>query len=244
MNGTQVSNPSANKLDLGGVVALVAPLVATIGLFKATGSIGRLQRDDATGLIIAVSLVLAAGILLTAASYISGQHNQGTRRVVVVILYILGIGACVGGFGFAVGLVITNTGEQPRPQITASLNQSETRLSAKVTSSNLATEDRLEIKVDLARLKQDKSINKQFPFAPKGSLPLQRSFIGPDDEGNVLQELSLPLPAARQYTDVVIKAFTSDNNESCTEQHAAGTACLFLTLDPDRGHRRAKRSGR
>lgn len=230
-----MSDPTANKLDLGGVVALVAPLVATIGLFKATGSIGRLQRDDPTGLIIAVSLVLGAGILLTLASYVSGQHNEKGRKAIVVILYLLGVLTCVGGFAVAVSLVITNTGEQPRPQITASLNRNESLLKAKVTTSNLATEDRLEIKVDLARLKPNKSINKRFPFAPKGSLPLQRSFIGPDDEGDVNQELLLPVPPDRRYSDVVIKAFTSDNNQSCTEQHAAGTACLFLTLDRERG---------
>ena len=42
------ANPAANKLELAGVFGLVAPLAATLGLFKATGSIGRIQRDGPT----------------------------------------------------------------------------------------------------------------------------------------------------------------------------------------------------
>ena len=240
VGGQQKAGPAANKLELAGVVALVAPLVATVGLFKATGTIGRIQRDHPVGLVVAVALVLIAGGLLTVASYLKGRGSQGdSDHSTAFWLSIAGIVGTLLGFGLAIALVVGNASKEPRPRITASLNRNESKLTAEVAASNLKTSHRLAIKVDLATLKPGKTIEDEFPFAKGGSLPLERAYVGPNGDGDVKQTISLPVPQGGKYTDVVIKAFTGQQNSSCQELPGAtgdpGTACTFLTLDATRG---------
>jgi hypothetical protein len=226
--------PTKDKLELGGIVALVAPLAATLGLFQATGTIGRLQRDQPFWLLVAVVLVLIAGGLLTIASYINGANSDsdGLRSS----LRILGTLAAIAGFVLAVGLIIGNADNESRPRIAASLDESESKLSADVSASNLATSDHLEVKVDLATLKSHKTLDDAHPFRTD-SKQLERAYVGPDSDGEAKEVISIPIPAGGEYTDVVIKAYTQ-TQEGCLEPTTvsgnAGTACMYLTLDPGR----------
>jgi hypothetical protein len=224
----------ANKLDLTGIFGLVAPLAATLTLFKATGSIGRIQRDDPYWLWVAITLVLVAGTLLTLSSFLSGDgESTRSKRWARGLFFGAAVLAAIG-FAISLQLIFVDAGEEPRPSITATLNPAESKLTAHVTASHLKTDHRLALKVDLATLEHGKTIDDLHPFAKGHSLALERAYVGPDTDGNVDQVVSVSIPSGGGYTDVVIKAFTAEKNRSCTEPAGAspdtGTACTFLAL--------------
>lgn len=231
--------PSANRLELAGVFGLVAPLAATLGLFKATGSIGRIQRDEPEWLWLAITLVLIAGTMLTIATFLSGDgESQQARRWEKRLFF--GSAACTAvGFAIALSLVFNNAGEEPRPAISATLNPTHTQLDARVTASNMRTDHRLVVKVDLATVRPGLTVDSLHPFMKDGTLPLERTYIGPDSDGNVDQRITMAIPPGGSYTNLVVKAYTGPTNQSCRELAKSsaepGTACTILYLDPNRG---------
>jgi hypothetical protein len=154
-------------------------------------------------------------------------------------LFIAAAVLTAGGFIVAIYLVVENANLESRPAIAASLDRSQSKLTARVEVSHLKTDHRLALKVDLATLKRGRTIGDIHPFQKRGRLPLERTYVGPDADGNVDQAVSVAIPAGGSYTDLVIKAFTGEKNRSCTEAEAEGpdpgTACTFLALDPARG---------
>jgi hypothetical protein len=232
------AEPVANRLQLAGVIGLIAPLAATLGLFKATGTIGRIQRDDPVGLLLAIALVLVAGGLLTIASYLKGKKADESEYRGVTTLFVIGALCTVLGFGLALGLVIFNASDESRPRIAASLNQAESKLTAEVAASNLKTSHRLVVKIDLATLKPGKGLDDKSPFVKGGSRGLERAYVGPNANGEAKQAISLPVPSGGPYTDILIRAFTDKGNSSCQKQPKEstdpGTACMFLALDQGR----------
>jgi hypothetical protein len=236
-----VVTPTANRLDLAGVFALVAPLAATLGLFKATDSIGRIQRDEPFFLWLAIALVLIAGTLLTIANFLAGEGESARARHWSRRLFFAATVCTAFGFMLALGLVFGNAGQESRPQIAATLNATETKLTAHVTASNMRTDHRLAVKVDLATVNPDLTVDSIHPFLKEGSLPLERAFMGPNPDGDVDQDLTLSIPPGGDYTNVVIKAYTGATNQSCRELAKGadpGTACTILALDPDHGTRK------
>jgi len=231
--------PVANRLDLAGVFGLVAPLAATLGLFKATGSIERIQRDYPGWLFVSIALVLFAGTMLTVATFLSGEGESAGAKRLSRALYLVAAGCTLVGFGLALYLVVDNAGDESRPSITASLNEDQTWLTAQVSASNLTTGDRLGLKIDLATLRPDATIDDRTPFAEDGSVSLERTYIGPDSNGDIDRTISLAVPPGGNYTHLTIKAFTGERNRSCTDPQEegpdAGTACTFLAIDPKRG---------
>jgi hypothetical protein len=229
----------ADKLSLAGVFGLVAPLAATLGLFKATGSIGRIQRDQPYWLWLAITLVLLAGAMLTIATFRSGEGSTARSRKWIKVLFIATTACTAIGFVIALGLVFFNASAEPRPAITASLNGPQSKLTAHVTASNLKTDHRLAVKVDLATLEPGKTVDNLHPFAKLGSLPLERVYVGPNPNGDIDQRLTVSIPRGGSYTDIVIKAFTGERNSSCTALSEAtpdsGTACTFIALDSTHG---------
>lgn len=233
-----VVSPTANRLDLAGVFALVAPLAATLGLFKATESIGRIQRDEPLLLWLAIALVLIAGTLLTIANFLSGEGESPQSRRWARRLFFSATICTAFGFALALLLVFSNAGQESRPQIAAALNDAETKLTAHVTASNMRTDHRLAFKVDLATVDPERTVDSVHPFLKHGSLPLERAYMGPDPDGDVDQEVTLSIPPGGAYTNVVIKAYTGATNQSCRELAKGadpGTACTILALDPDHG---------
>jgi hypothetical protein len=235
-----VIKPTANRLDLAGVFALVAPLAATLGLFKATDSIARIQRDEPFFLWLAIALVLIAGTLLTIANFLAGEgESAGAKRWARRLFFAATLCTAVG-FMLALGLVFGNAGQESRPQIAATLNATETKLTAHVTATNMKTDHRLAVKVDLATVGPNRSVDSIHPFLKHGSLPLERAFMGPNPDGDVDQQLTLSIPPGGDYTNVVIKAYTGPTNQSCRELAKGadpGTACTILALNPDHGTR-------
>jgi hypothetical protein len=240
--GGATAGPVADRLKLAGVVGLIAPLIGTLSLFKATGTIGRLQRDEPVPLMIAVLLVVIAGALFTIGSYRKGKKTDGANGGDYnssARLFGSAIALTAVGFLLAVYLVVNNANAESRPQITASLNQAESKLTAIVTASNLATNDRLAIKVDLATLIPGKGLDDDDPFVEGGSRGLERAYVGPDADGEAEQKISLPIPAGGSYTDVIVRAFTGGGSIPCQERPEGtpdpGTACMFLALEQERG---------
>lgn len=236
-----VASPTANRLELAGVFGLVAPLAATLALFKATGSIGRIQRDEPGWLWLAITLVLFAGTMLTIATFLAGE-GEGPKAKRWKNRLFFGSALCTAiGFVIALGLVFNNASEEPRPAISATLSPDHSMLTAHVTASNMKTNHRLVIKVDLATVGEKTTVDSMHPFEKYGTLPLERTYIGPDPDGNVDQRVEIAIPSGGRFTNVVIKAYTGPTNQSCREmaQSSAepGTACSILYLDPNRGDR-------
>lgn len=237
------TNHAPGRVDLAGVFGLVAPLAATLGLFKASGSIGRIQRDDPYLLWFAIALVLLAGTMLSLATFLSGEEvnkeakGWEKRRQWEKRLFIGAALSTAIGFVLALGLVFTNAGDEPRPAISAALSPDQSTLTAHVTASNLKTDHRLALKVDLATVKPGLTVDAVHPFMKGGTLPLERTYVGPDSDGNVDQTIRLAVPDGGAYTNLVVKAYTSQTNQSCREPAGedSGTACTILYLDPDRG---------
>ena len=233
--------PVANRLDLAGVFGLVAPLAATMALFKATGSVGRIQRDEPYWLLAAIALVLLAGTTLAIASFLSGEGESSKGRWWEKRLFLLAAVCTALGFIIALWLVFDNADEEPRPTIAATLSDDHSKLTAHITASNLKTDDRLALKVDLATVRPDMTVDSVHPFMKYGTLPLERTYVGPDSDGNVDQQVTMSIPPGGSYTNLVIKAYTGPTNQSCRELAAGaepGTACTILYIDPDRGEQR------
>jgi hypothetical protein len=230
--------PAANRLDLAGIFGLVAPLAATLALFRATGSIGRIQRDEPYWLWLAIALVLLAGTMLTVATFLSGEGESPKGKWWEKRLFLGAALFTALGFTIALGLVFNNAGQEPRPTITAALNGDHSVLTAHVTASHLSTDDRLAIKVDLATVRPDMTVDSVHPFMKDGTLPLERTYVGPDTDGNVDRRIEMPIPPGGGYTNVVIKAYSSPTNQSCRELPVGGepgTACSIIYLNAERG---------
>ncbi|HEX7278927.1 MAG TPA: hypothetical protein VF255_04800 [Solirubrobacterales bacterium] len=238
--------PTANRLDLAGVFGLVAPLAATMALFKATGSIGRIQRDEPYWLLVAIALVLLAGTTLAVATFLSGEGESSKGKWWEKRLFLLAAACTALGFGIALWLVFDNADQEPRPMIAAVLSDDHSKLTAHVTASNLRTDDRLALKVDLATVRSGMTVDSVHPFEKYGTLPLQRTYVGPDSDGKIDQRVTMSIPTGGQYTNLVIKAYTSPTNQSCRELAGGadrGTACTILYLDPGRGRQPGRPQG-
>ncbi len=230
--------PVSNRLDLAGVFGLVAPLAATMALFEATGSIGRIQRDEPYWLLVAIALVLLAGTMLAVATFLSGEGESSKGKWWEKRLFLLAAACTALGFGIALWLVFDNADEEPRPAIAATLSDDHSELTARITASNMRTDDRLALKVDLATVRPDMTVDSVHPFMKYGTLPLERTYVGPDSDGKVDQQVTMSIPPGGGYTNLVIKAYTGPTNQSCRELAAGaepGTACTILYIDPDRG---------
>ena len=229
---------TANRLNLAGVFGLVAPLAATLGLFKATGSIGRIQRDHPQLLLLAIALVLVAGTMLAIATFLAGEGETAKAKRWEQRLFF-GASICTAaGFVLAIALVFNNAADEPRPAISATLSPDQSMLTAHVTATNLKTNHRLALKIDLATVKAGETVDSVYPFARDGTLPLERTYIGPDSDGNVDQTIKMGVPTGGEYTNLVVKAYTSETNQPCRVPAGdtdSGTACTILYLDPERG---------
>jgi hypothetical protein len=78
--------------------------------------------------------------------------------------------------------------------ITATLSDDYSKLTARVTASNLRTDRRLAFKVDLATVNPKLTVDAVHPFLADGTLPLECAYMGPDGDGNVDQAVTMSVP--------------------------------------------------
>lgn len=220
---------------LAAVAMLVAPLLTAVSGLALTGIIGRVQRDEPKLFLIAIGLVIAAGTLWVLASTFAAF--RGRRSTIDLLLRLVAFTLAAGGFGVAIGSAIDAANNEPRPQITSTLSEDGTKLTVNVKASNLATEKRLAIRVDL--LSQAGSVGEAY-----------EAYIGPDGDGNIDHTATVSLPKSG-YTRIGVRAHTGSNEPKCVrseeeqremeeldtdnrkaeeEDRASGTGCVIITL--------------
>jgi hypothetical protein len=227
--------PGDKVPGLTAVAMLVAPLLTAVSGLALTGTIGRVQRDEPKLFLIAIGLVIAAGTFWVLASTLAAF--RGRRSIAALSLRLLAFVFAAGGFGLAIESAIDAANNEPRPQITSTLSEDGTKLTVNVKASNLATEKRLAIRVDL--LDQENTVGGE----------AYEAYIGPDGDGNIDHTVTLRLPKS-DYTRIGVRAYTGSNEPKCfrtekeqkeaeerekrekgdEEDRVSGTGCVIITL--------------
>jgi hypothetical protein len=207
------------------ILGLVAPLATALGALALTGTVGRIQRNAEVLTLAAFILVVLASGLWAAGLLLKGGASTASRLVATLF--------AVAGTCLALVAAIVTAGRQPRPRIDASLNEAGSVLTATVTASSLKTEDRLAIVVD------GLEAPPVGPNSTVGQTSLYQAYVGPDQDGNVSQKVSLSVPA-NKFTNVGVKAFTGRISPSCDDlaekkvqvksQKESGTGCVVLSV--------------
>jgi hypothetical protein len=208
--------------NLTSIGMLVAPLVAAMGALALTGTIGRVQRDYPEWFSVALILVVVSGVLWVAAptfpSWKIGKARFSTLAKAVAF--------AAGGAGFmlALALAVSTADNTPRPQITPTLSEDGSKLTAKITASNLPTDQRLVVKIDLLKERDELA-------------PVYESYMGPNGDGNIDQTVTIPLPKSG-FTEIGVMAHTGDREAKCddfeavaeNEEFRTGTGCVIIAL--------------
>ncbi|HEY4779232.1 MAG TPA: hypothetical protein VIH47_06545 [Solirubrobacterales bacterium] len=204
---------------------LIAPLVAAMAALALTGTIGRVQRDEPLGISISIGLVIASGVFWVAASTFTAPAKEGEKRSSADIV-LRSISIVLAGLGFvlALALAVSTANNEPRPQISPTLSEDGSKLTTKISASNLPTDQRLAFRIDLLR-NRDTVGN------------VYQAYVGPNSDGDIEQTVTLPLPQG-DYTEIGIKAYTGTTSPSCDDFGAvrenatfgSGTGCVIMTL--------------
>jgi hypothetical protein len=227
--------PSARGCQSGAVVALIAPVLAVAGVIQLTDGLSRIQREEPVLLAIALTLAVLSGALLSIAICLCGAEPNEDRMRSARKLSRGALFIAVFGFGLAVALGTWGANQGTRPLISASFDERTATLTAEVSTSGLADDRRLAVKVDLQTVEPARGLDDPRPFSFRGSLPLSRAYVGPDAGGDVSQKLGVPILTGGPYTHIVIEATPNENEAPCTEFPTQGspddeTACVFIPL--------------
>lgn len=227
MGENEDPKPNPGKPEAGGnltsIGMLVAPLIAAMGALALTGTIGRVQRDYPEWFSVALILVVASGVLWVAAPSFPSWRIGGKVHF-STLAKAVAFGAAGAGFMLALGLAVSTADNTPRPQITPTLSEDGRKLTAKVTASNLPTDQRLVVKIDLLKDRQ-------------ALVPVYESYMGPNGDGNIDQTVTIPLPKSG-FTEVGVMAHTGDREAKCddfeavaeNEEFRTGTGCAIIAL--------------
>ncbi|HEY5941338.1 MAG TPA: hypothetical protein VIT89_00565 [Solirubrobacterales bacterium] len=218
-------NPDKPKAEgnLTSIGMLVAPLVAAMGALALTGTIGRVQRDYPEWFSVALILVVASGVLWVAAPSFP-SWRIGSRVQFSTLAKAAAFVAGGAGFMLALALAVSTADNTPRPQITPTLSEDGSKLTAKITASNLPTDQRLVVKIDLLEGRQ-------------GIASIYESYMGPDGDGNIDQTVAIPLPKSG-FSEIGVMAHTGDREAKCDdfeavaedEEFRTGTGCVIIAL--------------
>jgi hypothetical protein len=212
------------KDESGGLAAIgvaVTGLVAALTALTATGTLGRVQRDDPGAIIWALGLVALAGGLWALAPLMSSA-KIGKR------LKVVGVLCGLAGFFFALNAAVSSADHEPRPQVSARLSGNHKTLTTTVTASNLSSTRRMAIALVLLNAKEEKT-------------PIYRAFLGPTSDGTLDQTIVTPLPDLSPYSQIMVRAYTGSISQGCDEYEespndastGSGTACVLISLLPD-----------
>jgi hypothetical protein len=160
----------------------------------------------------------------------SSTGGNKLRGLFVLVAIVAGL-----VFGVAIALAASDGGEESRPQISGSFDEKTATLTAEIAASNLPSDRLLIVKADLQTVKEGSGIDDPRPWDSRGSLPLERAYVGPDADGNVSHDLEVPVLINGPYTHIVVEATTDKDDELCTElpaprTPAEKTACMVIPL--------------
>lgn len=179
--------------------------------------------------------MIAAGTIWVLASVLTDPKSERRRSLPEVLLKLAALSLAAMGFVLAICAAIDAANNEPRPQITSTLSEDGTKLTVNVKASNLATEKRLAIRVDL--LSQEGSVGEAY-----------EAYIGPDGDGNVDHTATVSLPKSG-YSRIGVRAHTGSSEPECVrtaeeqrereesdskktdeEDLVSGTGCVIITL--------------
>jgi hypothetical protein len=183
------------------VVALVAPLTVAIGTLAVSGPIGRVQLN-LPGWFAAALVVLVIG---SGVWFLASLPKPASR------LQQVAVGLVILGYASALVFAVLTANDQPRPRINASLSDDRSKITASITASSMSTDDRLAILMD-ALVRNEPGSEEEFRVEER----IYRAFVGPDENGNVEQSITMPLPEG-DVTDIGIKAFTGTESPACDD---------------------------
>lgn len=164
--------------------------------------------------------------------------TSSTPPTATKVRALLVVGAIVAALalGLAIALAASNDSQESRPQISGSFDDKTATLTAEISAENLPSDGRLAVKADLQTVREISGIDDPLPWDSRGSLPLERAYIGPDGDGDVKHELKVPVLVNGPYTHIVIEATTGEGEKPCIELPApqtpdGKTACMFISLN-------------
>jgi hypothetical protein len=222
------SKPAAPVKEESGPLAAigvaVTGLVAALTALTATGTLGRVQRDDPGAIIWALGLVAVAGGLWAIAPLVRESRVGRYEN------WLKGVGIFFGLAGFVVALnaAVNSADHEPRPQVSARLSSNHKTLTTTVTASNLSSTRRMAIALVLLKANEEKTA-------------MYRAFLGPTSDGTLDQTIVTPLPNLAPYSEIMVRAYTGSISRGCDEYEespndastGSGTACVLISLLPD-----------
>ncbi len=194
-NGTDNTPTEPGKANLGALATAAGALLTFVGSVSLTGPLGRVIRNDGEPLEWAMAAVLIGAALLIAAGLSS------TGKLLEVIFSLLGLILTLAGFIIATVLAIRSADHQQRPSITAALDESGRSVTGKVTVQTLPSNARVVTVVQ--------GVTEGASGRVDRARDLERSDVGPNDDGKVDIEFATRLPAGR-YDALRIAAWTVD----------------------------------
>lgn len=199
---------------LVGVAALVAPLLTTIGLLTATGTVGRVMRNEPMLFSVALAAVVVGSGMWIWAKQLDPDEQKNWRRTAITLAVLF----AMAGFAGALVATVQTADDESRPQIAAKIGPKGARLKATVKAFGMEKGDRLAIEVDALKRRRAGANPKVAgdPFRPNPRR-VYRAYMGPDEDGKVTYTFRTPLPR-RGYSDVSIKAFSGDDPSSCESE--------------------------
>jgi hypothetical protein len=208
------SNDKDEANPLVGVVALVAPLLTTIGLLTATGTVGRVMRNEPVLFSASLAAVVVGSGMWIWAKQLDPEEQKKWRRTAITLAVFF----AMAGFAGALVATVQTADDESRPQIAAKVGPKGTKLKATVKAFGMEKGDRLAIEVDALKRRRAKADPKAAgdPFRPNPRR-VYRAYMGPDEDGKVTYTFRTPIPR-RGYSDISIKAFSGDDPSSCESE--------------------------
>jgi hypothetical protein len=211
------------------LVAGATAMFGAVGALSATGAIGRLERNEADALKVALILLLLGGVMFVAAGL--PITSGASERVATV----LGTGLTVVGLGIALITAVTTASQRELPAIDVKLSTDGRQLDGAITAGNLESQRKFSALVEGLKIKAGAGTQKWDVFT------VAQYYVGPDGDGKIALPIHVLVPD-KGYDAIGIKAW-SDDEETCgkyprrvpNEQfkrqvEQAGTGCVVVPL--------------
>jgi hypothetical protein len=227
-----MSDNEKTALELGSIVAAAGAFIAGVGAVAATGTLGRVQRNQGAWFALSVGCVIVGAALLLFASLLrgadarrsaSGRHSRREKVTFVAI------GLTAAGVVLGFGTAIFTADDKQQPTVSLSFDEQTLVVRANATASNLSSADRMGVYVD--GLRRDPRSGR---LSTVGLLA--KTFVGPDSDGKARADLDVQMPPGR-FDAIGMMAFTGAKPSDCGgyprgDGSETGTGCVVLRMAP------------